>query len=131
MADTAAKLKPEARRRQRWLCSHLVRLEFANPVFGAQMGLLEEIDGQGAAIAVDNPYPTGLKLTLAAEEYEIPAEIAERVPRETDFLLELRFLEGRQWAPVLWKPKHLFLPRRAKTKASPKETGPPPGSVGS
>ena len=121
MAESAAKLKPEARRRQRWLCSHLVRLEFADPVFGAQMALLEEIDRRGAAVAVDSSYPIGLKLTLAAEEYEIPAEIAERVPRETDFLLELRFLEGRQWAPAHWKPKHLFLPGPAKTKASPKE----------
>jgi hypothetical protein len=77
---------------------------------------LEEIDVDGAAIAVETPYPTGTSLKIKAGAFEIPAEIIFRLPRETDFLMWARFTAGWRWDPAVWKPDHLYLPPKRQKK---------------
>jgi hypothetical protein len=101
---------------RRWLCSHLVELQFDGERFPARTALLEEIDAQGAAVAVESPYPTGTRLKIKAGVFEIPAEIVFRLPRETDFLLWARFAAGCRWDPAVWQPDHLYLPPRRQKK---------------
>ena len=114
MARTArSKKEPSGRR---WLCSHLVEIEFDGERFLPQAAILEEIAAEGAALGVEAPYPTGARLTIKAGAFEIPAEIVFRLPRETDFLLWARFAGGRRWDPEVWKPDHLYLPPQSKKK---------------
>jgi hypothetical protein len=100
----------------RWLCSHLVELEFDDDRFSARTALLEEIEAEGAAVCVETPYPVGARLRIKAGDFEIPAEIVFRLPRETDFLMWARFVAGRRWDPVAWKPDHLYLPPKRDKK---------------
>jgi hypothetical protein len=102
--------------RQHWLCSHLVELQFDEERFPPRTALLEEIEADGAAVAVETPYPIGTKLKVSAGAFEIPAEILLRLPRETDFLLWVRFAAGSRWDPAVWKPDHLYLPPKRDKK---------------
>jgi hypothetical protein len=101
---------------RRWLCSHLVELEFDNDGFPPSMALLEEIEAEGAAFGAESPYPVGAKLKLRTGALEIPAEIVFRLPRETDFWLWARFAGGWRWDPCVWKPDHLYLPPQPNKK---------------
>jgi hypothetical protein len=95
---------------QRWLCSHLVELQFEDERFPPLIALLEEISAEGALVGVESPYPIGAKLIIKAGTFEIPAEILFRLPRESDFAVWARFAGGYRWDPELWKPDHLYLP---------------------
>jgi hypothetical protein len=101
---------------RRWLCSHLVELQFEDDRFRPRVANLEEIAAEAAILGVEAPYPAGARLTIKAASFEIPAEVVFRLPRETDFLLCVRFREGRHWDPETWKPDHLYLPPKPKKK---------------
>jgi hypothetical protein len=102
--------------RQRWLCSHLIELQFEDDRFPPRTAVLEEIEADGAAVAVETPYPVGTKLKLSAGPFESAAEVLLRLPRETDFLLWVRFAAGCRWDPAVWKPDHLYLPPKRDKK---------------
>ncbi len=102
--------------RRRWLCSHLVELQFDDERFSPHGALLEEIEAFGAAIAVETPYPIGARLKITAGDFEIPAQVTLRLPRETDFLIWARFADGRLWDPEVWRPDHLYLPQKPQKK---------------
>jgi hypothetical protein len=90
----------------------LVQLQFDSGRLPQQPAILEEISHDRAAAAVENPCPVGISLVLQAGDFSIPAQVLFRLPRETDFLLELQFAPGFRWDPSQWKPDHLFLPPR-------------------
>jgi hypothetical protein len=118
-------LRSKEKSPQWWLCSHLVELEFEDERFPPRLANLEEIEAAGAALAVESPYPVGTKLALKAGTFAIPAEVVFRLPRETDFLLGIRFATGRRWNPDTWKPDHLYLPpaREKKLRRTAKHGG--------
>ncbi len=114
----------ESRRDQEhwWLCSHLVRLESAEPAGPSETVVLEEIGAGGMRIAVEDPCPPGRHLRIKAEGFDERAEVIACCRRETDYLLELRFEDGFRWSPSSWQPQHLYRPgtRRARARgASP------------
>jgi hypothetical protein len=91
-----------------------VELEFDGDRFPLCTAILEEIEIDGAAVGIESPYPVGTKLTIKAGNFEVPAEIVFRLPRDTDFLVWARFTSGCRWDPAVWKPDHLYLPPRQK-----------------
>jgi hypothetical protein len=92
--------------------------------------VLEEISAERAVLAVERPYPPGLKLEIRAEGLAAPAAVVACRRRETDYWLELRFVAGFQWNAERWRPDHLYLPpsrqrsRGAAASALP-GSGPP------
>ena len=81
------------------LCSHLVRCSVLESAHRAEIVLLEEIGAEGARLAVERPYPLGLRVSLTADGFEVDATIIECQPRETDFYVCVRFSEGYRWSP--------------------------------
>jgi hypothetical protein len=102
---------------ERWLCSHLVQLFLDDEPKAGETVLLEDISAEGAGLAVESPYPKGLRLTIGAGEFEARVVVAECQRRETDFRLETRFRDGFRWTPSVWKPDHLFRPPIPPLKA--------------
>lgn len=95
---------------QRWLCSHLVQLFLDDEPKAGETVLLEDISAEGAGLAVEAPYPKGLRLTIGAAGFQARAVVADCQRRETDFRLEMLFRDGFRWTPSIWKPDHLFRP---------------------
>ena len=59
----------------RWLCSHLVRLNFPGDQSLSETGLLEEIEPTRAWVAVEAAYPLGSRVNLAADDFDVSAEV--------------------------------------------------------
>ena len=113
--STAERRRPD--QEHWWLCSHLVRLESAEPVGPAGTVLLEEISANGMRIAVEDPCSPGQYLRIQAEGFDERAEAIACCRRETDYLVELRFVDGFRWSPSSWQPQHLYRPGTRKAKA--------------
>lgn len=108
MASTAAKLQPDRRTGERWLCSHLIEIIDAS---GNSVTVnLENIGPGGAGIASEAPLDAGEWLQIRARGLEVDVRVAFCNVRENDFAAGLRFENGFQWSPEVWTPDHLFLP---------------------
>ena len=108
----------------RWLCSHLVRLNFPGDQSLSETGLLEEIEPTRAWVAVEAAYPLGSRVDLTADDFDVSAEVVRCRARENDYRLQLRFL-GAAWSPRIWRPDHLYLPPSEQSKEAGR--GPPSG----
>ena len=100
-----------------YLCSQLVSLEGQERDGLECVVLLEEIHTDRARLAVDQPCPIGECFRITTEGIEIRAVATICMRRETNYLIELRFLDGYRWSPEEWRPQHLFLPRPRSAKA--------------
>jgi len=112
---------PTSEDQQRWLCSHLVQLFLDDEPKAGETVLLEDISAEGAGLAVESPYPKGLRLTMGTAGFQARIVVIDCQRRETDFRLETLFRDGFRWTPSAWKPDHLFRPpipvRQAKGAA--------------
>ena len=88
------------------LCSHLVRFSFPDSDHHPQVVVLEEIGTEGAGLAVETPYPIGLRVAFTTEGFEVHATIVECQARETDFHIQVRFVGSYRWSPSDWEPDH-------------------------
>ncbi len=77
---------------------------------------LEEIRIEGAGLAVETPYPIGLRVALNAEGFAVQATIVDCRARETDFYIQIRFAEGYRWSPSDWEPDHFYVPAGKSAK---------------
>ena len=100
------------------LCSHLVLCSFPDGDHPPQTALLEEIHAHGASLAVENPYPIGLRVALATEGFEVQATIAKCRAREIDFYIQIRFVGGYRWSPGDWEPDHFYVPAKQAAKGA-------------
>ena len=100
------------------LCSHFVRLSFPDGDLRPQKVSLEEIGVEGAGLAVETPYPIGLRVALTTEGFAVQATIVACRARETDFYIQVRFAEGYRWSPSDWQPDHFYAPARKSAKGA-------------
>jgi len=114
VAITAARLQPDHRSGERWLCSHLMELVDAS---GSSVTVnLENIGPGGAGIVSEEPLEPGDRLRIRADGFDALVSVAFCNVRENDFAAGLRFENGFRWSPEAWTPDHLYLPPRgAKT----------------
>jgi len=114
-----ASRRAERRRSERWLCSHLLELQFDDPQLPPAVVNLEEISAEGCAASSERDYPPGTLLTFSAGDSPVRAEVVRSEQREDGCLLALQFLDGWRWRPELWRPEHLYrLPAKAQEPAA-------------
>ncbi len=101
----------------RYLCSQLVRIWIDGSAQPARPAILEQIDPFEAVVALEDPLPTQVDVSLRGGPVAIPAYVELCRRRETDYEAVLVFRDGYRWSPELWTPDHL-LPVAAKTRAA-------------
>ena len=101
----------------RYLCSHLVRVLIDGSTQPGRTANLEQIDPFEAVVALEEPLPTQVEVSLRSGAVAIPAYVDLCRRRETDYEAVLVFRDGYRWSPELWAPDHL-LSVGAKTRAA-------------
>lgn len=106
-----------------WFCSHLMEMSSIDGTVQTDTVLLEEIHAAGARIAVPGAVPEGAIVVLRSAGMEISCQVRECELHETGFRLGLKFMKGFVWTPTLWRPDHLYQPKKAVLVKTKKAAG--------
>ena len=106
-----------------WLCSHLMEMSLIGGTVQSDTVLLEEIRAAGARIAAPGAVPEGAIVILKSGGIEISCQVTGCELHETGFRLDLKFMKGFVWTPKLWRPGHLYQPKKAALVKTKKAAG--------
>lgn len=104
----------EKRIEPRLMCADLVDIEWHDGKGRAQHAVanLEDISALGACIQVENEIPLRTTVWMTVMDVEYVGEIRYCVFREYGYFLGVQFEPGVKWNSRVFKPHHLFDPRR-------------------
>jgi len=104
----------EKRIEPRLMCADLVDIEWQDVEGGVHCGVanLEDISALGACLQVESEIPLRTTVRMTVMEVEYVGEIRYCVFRESGYFLGVQFEPGVKWDSRLFKPLHLFDPRR-------------------
>lgn len=71
---------------------------------------MEEISETHARFACEAAWARGARLAVESDGVGFAAEVVRVERRETDLLVEVRFLDGYRWSVAEWAPNHLAGP---------------------
>ena len=96
------------------MCADLVDIEWHDGKGRAQHAVanLEDISALGACIQVENEIPLRTTVRMTVMDVEYVGEIRYCVFREYGYFLGVQFEPGVKWNSRVFKPHHLFDPRR-------------------
>ena len=104
----------EKRVEPRLMCADLVDIEWLDGKGRAQQAVanLEDISTLGACIHLENEIPLRTTVRMTVMDVEYAGEIRYCVFREYGYFLGVQFEPGVKWNARVFKPHHLFDPRR-------------------
>jgi hypothetical protein len=104
---------------QRYLCSELIDLTFANG--RGQSANLEEIGENSALVLTENPVRRGAKLQLNCGGHTLEGSVGGcRFEKLLGYYVEIRLDPASRWSPEWFAPEHLLVVgQTAATRAFP------------
>ncbi|MBI4903807.1 MAG: PilZ domain-containing protein [Acidobacteria bacterium] len=98
----------------RMLCADLVNVQWTENSGKLRRAVanLEDISLSGACLQLDQPIPLNTFIRIAYPKGQLLGTVRYCVYREIGYFLGVQFKEGSNWSRKLFKPQHLFDPRR-------------------
>lgn len=98
----------------RMLCADLVNIQWTDDSGRTRRAVanLEDISLSGACLQLDQPIPLKSMLRISYPKGQLLGKVRYCVYREIGYFIGLQFDEGGGWSRKLFKPQHLFDPRR-------------------
>jgi len=107
------------------LCADLVNIQWTDDSGRTRRAVanLEDISLSGACLQLDQPIPLKSLLRISYPKGQLIGKVRYCVYREIGYFIGLQFDEGGGWSRKLFKPQHLFDPRRLTTPPRAGRTG--------
>jgi hypothetical protein len=104
---------------QRYLCSQLIDLTFANG--RGQSANLEEIGENSALVLTEQPVPRGAKLNISCGSHTLEGVASGgKFDKILGYFVEIRLDPASRWSPQWFTPEHLLvLAQNTTTRAFP------------
>lgn len=108
----------ERRTEPRLLCADLVELEWKDKSGRTRRAVanLEDISLSGACLQLEVSVPLHTQVKISYVNGELVGAVRYCVYREIGYFLGVQFEEGVRWTQRLFKPLHLFDPRRLMSR---------------
>jgi len=96
------------------LCADLVNVQWTDATGKLRRAVanLEDISLSGACLQLDLPIPLNTFIRITYPKGHLLGHVRYCVYREIGYFLGIQFEEGSNWSRKLFKPQHLFDPRR-------------------
>jgi hypothetical protein len=96
------------------LCADLINITWTDDRGRIRRAVanLEDISLSGACLQLDQPIPLQTILRITYPKGQLMGIVRYCVYREIGFFIGLQFEEGAGWSRKLFKPQHLFDPRK-------------------
>jgi hypothetical protein len=79
--------------------------------------LLEDIAASGACLQFETPVPVGVVVEWQSPRLEFRGTVRRCVYREIGYFVGVEFTASSKWSKSVYRPQHLFDPRRLERKA--------------
>ena len=110
------------------LCADLVSIRWTDKVGRIKRAVanLEDISLSGACLQLDEPIPLNTVLRIGHPKGQLLGHVRYCVYREIGYFLGIQFEEGSNWSRKIFRPQHLFDPRKLLSRPTrgSKETRP-------
>jgi hypothetical protein len=110
----------ERRVEPRMMCADMVKV-FWRDRAGKRchaMALLEDIGVSGACLQFEAPVPAGVVVEWHSPKLEFKGTVCYCVYREIGYFVGVEFTASSRWSQSVYRPQHLFDPRRLEQKVS-------------
>jgi hypothetical protein len=109
----------DRRLQPRMLCADLVNIQWTDDNGRTRKAVanLEDISICGACLQLDQPIPLKSMLRISYPKGQLIGKVRYCVYREIGYFIGLQFDDGAGWSRKLFKPQHLFDPRRLQPPA--------------
>lgn len=96
------------------LCADLINVRWTDSAGRTHRAVanLEDISISGACLQLDKPVPLNTLLRISYPKGQLQGTVRYCVYREIGYFIGLQFEEGAGWTRKMFKPQHLFDPRR-------------------
>ncbi|HUQ90241.1 MAG TPA: PilZ domain-containing protein [Bryobacteraceae bacterium] len=104
----------DRRLQPRMLCADLINVQWVDDSGRTRRAVanLEDISLSGACLQLDQPVPLKTILRINYPKGQLLGLVRYCVYREIGYFLGIQFEDGSAWSRKLFKPQHLFDPRR-------------------
>lgn len=108
------------------LCADLVNISWTDESGRTRRTVanLEDISLSGACLQLDQPIPLKAIVRISYPKGHLTGKVRYCVYREIGYFLGVEFSEGAGWSRKLFKPQHLFDPRRLMARVGRKSAQP-------
>ncbi len=112
----------ERRAEVRYLCSHLVRLQWSDESAGGrdETVVLENISASGACVQAEVSVAETTRVRLVCGKQEFHGYVRSCYWRDDGYFVGIAFDEDSKWSKAKFKPEHLLDPSEVKSRGKAK-----------
>ena len=109
----------ERRVEPRMMCADMVEVFWRDHTGKRRhaMALLEDIGTSGACLQFETPIPAGVVVAWHSPKLEFKGTVRYCKYREIGYFVGVVFIASSKWSKSVYRPQHLFDPRRLEQKA--------------
>lgn len=106
----------------RMLCADLVNVQWTDTSGRTRRAVanLEDISLSGACLQLEQEIPLNTMLRISYPKGQLAGMVRYCVYREIGYFIGLQFEKGAGWSRKLFKPQHLFDPRKMSARPAPR-----------
>jgi hypothetical protein len=104
----------ERRIEVRMMCADMVEVSWKDTAGKRRrtMALLEDIAHSGACLQLETPLPAGVTIEWSSPHQDFQGIVRYCVYREIGYFAGIEFKPSSKWSKAVYRPEHLFDPRR-------------------